>query len=130
MIVEMHKSRFWKRSTHGILAGVCEGMADSLKVDAWLVRLFWILSIALFGTGLALYIIMALVLPREDQILEYRNDKILGVCRRISERSGVELGLIRLVTVLLAIGSFGLTTLVYLGLYFFMPDSKQQIHFS
>lgn len=56
------------RVRNGMLAGVCGGIAEYLNVDPTLVRL---ITAALFFAGtlsLWVYIIAAIIIPREDQI--------------------------------------------------------------
>lgn len=45
------------------LFGVCSGLADYLDVDPTVIRILFIAGFLFFGTGLLLYIIMALVMP-------------------------------------------------------------------
>lgn len=60
--------RLTRSSTHRMLAGVCGGLANYLGVDPTLVRV----AVALvsfftaFVPGLVLYVILALVVPRDD----------------------------------------------------------------
>lgn len=62
-----------------VVLGVCGGMARSLKVDANLVRLFWVLfSVGSIGTGAVIYALMALILPEtrpvpmpEPQVIQH-----------------------------------------------------------
>ena len=56
------------RVRNGMLAGVCGGIAEYLDVDPTLVRL---ITVALFFAGtlsLWVYIIAAIIIPREDQL--------------------------------------------------------------
>ena len=56
------------RVRNGMLAGVCGGIAEYLNVDPTLVRL---ITVALFFAGtlsLWVYIIAAIIIPREDQL--------------------------------------------------------------
>jgi len=49
-----------------MLLGVCAGVAHWLKIDPAIVRILWALfSIASLGTGVILYIVMALIMPEE-----------------------------------------------------------------
>lgn len=43
--------------------GVCSGLADYFDLDPTVMRLIFIVAFLFFGTGLLLYIIMALVMP-------------------------------------------------------------------
>ena len=54
----LHKSTRDKK-----LAGVCGGIAEYLGVDPTLVRLAWALMIFGWGTGVAAYIVCAIILP-------------------------------------------------------------------
>lgn len=50
------------------IAGVCGGVAKYFNIDPTLVRLAYVALVLFGGTGILLYIICALVIPREDQI--------------------------------------------------------------
>ncbi len=50
-----------------MLLGVCAGLAHWLHVDPVVVRILWaLLSIASIGTGVILYIVLAVIMPEED----------------------------------------------------------------
>ena len=52
------------RSNNKMLAGVCAGIAEYFDIDPNLVRLgYALLSIASFGMGLVVYIILMIILP-------------------------------------------------------------------
>lgn len=126
MIIEVNrKNKKWVRSTDGWFAGVFEGLGKTHSIDPNVLRLFWFASVFLFGSGLFLYLILALVLPREDKFEEYQDSKFLGVCKRISQNYGVELGLVRLLAVASLIISFGLTFFGYLVLWIFLPEKRE-----
>jgi phage shock protein PspC (stress-responsive transcriptional regulator) len=117
VVIEVaRRQKYFVRSIDGYLAGVCEGVAKRLGMDPWLVRTLWIISLLLMGSGAILYFLMAIILPREDQLNEYDQSKILGVCHRISMRTGFDLGMIRLLAILSGIASAGVTVIVYLVL--------------
>ena len=48
-----------------MIAGVAAGVADYLGMDRSTVRIIWFLLIFVGGTGLLLYIIMALIVPED-----------------------------------------------------------------
>lgn len=50
------------------IAGVCGGFAKYFGLDSTLIRLAYAILVIFGGTGILLYIICALVIPREDQI--------------------------------------------------------------
>ena len=46
--------------------GVCGGLGDYFDIDPTIIRLIFIGALILYGSGLLLYIIMAIVLPNES----------------------------------------------------------------
>lgn len=57
------------RSNDRMLCGVCGGIAEYFEVDASLIRLAAILGAAFHGAGILAYIIAAIVIPKEPQII-------------------------------------------------------------
>ncbi len=50
-----------------MICGVCGGVADYLGIDSNVVRLIWA-GVSLFaGSGIVLYIIAAVILPKADK---------------------------------------------------------------
>jgi phage shock protein C len=49
------------------LAGVASGLAEYFDIDPSLMRLIWILTIFLGGTGLLVYIALAIIVPEEPE---------------------------------------------------------------
>lgn len=47
------------------IAGVCSGFARYFGIDVTLVRLVWLATVILAGTGLLAYVICWIVIPRE-----------------------------------------------------------------
>ncbi len=47
------------------IAGVCSAFANYFEIDITLVRLVWMLTIILAGTGILVYLICWVVIPRE-----------------------------------------------------------------
>ena len=56
------------KSNNRMLCGVCAGRAEYLGIDPTVVRLIWA-ALGLTGTGILLYIIAALVMPENMDIL-------------------------------------------------------------
>jgi phage shock protein PspC (stress-responsive transcriptional regulator) len=120
----MSKIIKWKRSIDGWGFGVCEGLANSFSINPNLLRAILLLSMFAFGTGLLIYVILGLTLPREDELFEYQNNKFLGVCERIAHKSEIELGLVRVFTIISLFASAGATLLFYIVLHFVLPQSR------
>jgi phage shock protein C len=43
--------------------GVCSGLADYFDLDPTVVRILFLVSVFMFGTGILLYLVMAIVMP-------------------------------------------------------------------
>lgn len=56
------------KSNNRMICGVCAGIAEYLGIDPTVVRLLWA-AIGLTGTGILLYIIAALVMPENMDVM-------------------------------------------------------------
>ena len=56
------------KSNNRMICGVCAGIADYLGIDPTVVRLLWA-ALGLTGTGILLYIIAALVMPENMDVM-------------------------------------------------------------
>lgn len=127
MYIEINNNKKWKRSINGWFGGVFEGLGESFNIEPNILRGLWLLSAFFFGTGFLIYLVMALTLPREDQLMSYHEDKVFGVCKRIAELTGLELGVVRLLAVVSFIASAGTASLLYIILHFALPKPMQKI---
>lgn len=59
----MNGKKLYRNTQNKLLAGVCSGIADYFGIDPTLIRLAWVLLVALGGSGLLAYIIAAIVIP-------------------------------------------------------------------
>ncbi len=60
--------RLYRSQTEKMIGGVCGGLAEVLDVDPTIVRVVFVLLALLGGHGLLLYLILWIVMPRQDQI--------------------------------------------------------------
>ena len=111
----------WTRSNDGWLAGVCQGLGERFDINPGLLRLIWFASVLLFGMGLVFYFICAFCLPLQGHEEEALKPRFLGVCSRLSQKMEVDVGLLRVLTVLIALGSMGTTILAYIVVHFLLP---------
>ena len=56
------------KSNNRMICGVCAGLAEYVGIDPTVVRLIWA-ALGLTGTGILLYIIAALVMPENMDVL-------------------------------------------------------------
>ena len=64
---ELLMKRLYK-SNNRMLCGVCAGVAEYFGIDPTIVRLVWA-ALALSGTGILLYIVAALVMPENLDVM-------------------------------------------------------------
>ncbi len=57
--------KLYKSNANKMVAGVCGGIAEYFNIDPTLVRLGFVAISFLFGSGLLVYIIAAIIIPSE-----------------------------------------------------------------
>ena len=55
-----------KRSNNKMIGGVCAGLAEYLDIDPTIVRIVWVLMVLFAGFGILLYIILWLIMPKQQ----------------------------------------------------------------
>jgi phage shock protein C len=60
--------KLYRSRTDKMIAGVCGGLAEVLDLDPTVVRIVFVLLALLGGHGILLYMILWIIMPREDQI--------------------------------------------------------------
>jgi phage shock protein PspC (stress-responsive transcriptional regulator) len=112
----------WTRSDDGALFGVCKGIAKHVDVPVGILRLIWLGSVLIGGSGLGVYLLLALSLPKESQASNAYKPRLLGVCANLASRLEFDVGLFRFVTLCVFLISLGMTSILYLAAYFFLPQ--------
>ncbi len=64
----METKRLVRSRSNAMIGGVCSGLGNYFGIDPTLVRLFFVLLALAEGTGLLLYFILWIVVPREDRV--------------------------------------------------------------
>jgi hypothetical protein len=59
------QTRFFRRRDDYMIAGVASGIARALGVDAWIIRLIFLILVIGFGTGLLAYFVLWMIMPLE-----------------------------------------------------------------
>ncbi len=62
----MSENRLMRSETDKILGGVCGGIAAYLNIDSVLIRLAFVVLLFASGIGFPIYIILWLIMPRDD----------------------------------------------------------------
>ena len=133
------------RSPHGYLGGVCEGLGQRFSIEPNLLRLGWLVSTLVFGTGVLLYLALWWLLPRSDDAsfeptvwIEgpdghkhpplARTDidrRVLGVCGGLARRWELDPTVVRLGALSLMVLTGPLAIFAYFGAALFMPSSNR-----
>ena len=58
--------QFKRDSENARLAGVCAGIANYFEVDVTLIRVAFVIGALFYGFPILLYVILALVAPRDE----------------------------------------------------------------
>ncbi len=117
-----------------IAGGVCAGLAHYFNIDpVWPRLLFALLVLGSYGSLLIVYIILWIVLPAAEDLVEeasvkkmYRDSErkvIGGVASGVAAFFGADIALIRVLFVIFAIFG-GLGLLVYIILWIALPEAK------
>ncbi len=61
-------NRLYRSESDKKVAGVCGGIAEYFGIDSTIIRLLWLISIVVYGTGLLIYIIAAIIMPTREDI--------------------------------------------------------------
>ena len=61
------RRRLYRSEKDRVIAGVCGGLAEVMRIDVALLRLLFVAA-ALFGGGLIVYLVLWLVLPTESRV--------------------------------------------------------------
>ena len=56
--------------TDSWLGGVCGGLAPATGLPAWLCRLIFVMLVVCGGTGVMLYLLMWILVPKDDGVIE------------------------------------------------------------
>ncbi len=55
-----------RKSKDKKLFGVCGGLGEYFDIDPTIIRILFIISVLFFGTGVLLYLILAIVMPAAE----------------------------------------------------------------
>ena len=125
-----------------MLTGVCGGLSESFGINAMIIRLIFLVSLFFSGTGLIVYLILFVILPKSQQekdIIDiepeleeemqnkiYRkwdNRMIAGVCSGIAQYLSWDVSWVRIAFVVMSfIGGVG--AILYAIFWFMFPNEE------
>ena len=62
----MEEKKRLTRSDDKMIGGVCAGLAEYLDIDPTIVRIVWVLMVLFAGFGILLYVILWLMMPKQQ----------------------------------------------------------------
>ena len=62
----MEEKKRLTRSDDKMMGGVCAGLAEYLDIDPTIVRIVWVLMVLFAGFGILLYVILWLIMPKQQ----------------------------------------------------------------
>ena len=69
------RKKLTRSSKDSIISGVCGGLGEYFDIDTEIVRICWVLLTTMnFITGIFTYIVCAIVIPEENEIIYDSND--------------------------------------------------------
>ncbi|OGL52197.1 hypothetical protein A3K55_00010 [Candidatus Shapirobacteria bacterium RBG_13_44_7] len=80
--------RLYRSNKDYILAGVCGGLGEYLGVDVLVIRLLFVIAMIWGGGGIIIYLILAIVVPREPGkgVVVDREEKVREMVEEVGER--------------------------------------------
>ena len=61
--------KLYRSEKDKMICGVCAGMAEYFNIDSTLVRLAWVLFCFAGGAGLLAYIVAAIIIPTQSNVM-------------------------------------------------------------
>jgi phage shock protein PspC (stress-responsive transcriptional regulator) len=62
--VNINSKRFYRTKENSVFGGVCGGLGIYFNIDPVLIRLIFVLSVLLFGSGTFVYIVLWIIIPK------------------------------------------------------------------
>jgi phage shock protein PspC (stress-responsive transcriptional regulator) len=70
--------KLYRSRTDRKIWGVCGGLAKYFDIDPTIVRVIAIASVLFTGAGIIAYIVMAIVIPLENSVVDPPKDEVKG----------------------------------------------------
>jgi len=84
------RDRLTRSTRDKVIFGVAGGMADYFGIDPTIVRVLWVVAAVFGGFGVLLYLILGVVIPRDDEIDAIRADEPLRIAEERFARGEID----------------------------------------
>ena len=123
----------YRSRTNKKIAGICAGFGEYFDLDPSIIRIVWLATVLLGGTGVLIYLICWLVIPLNTEqhivttfhpLTRSKNNKIIaGVCGGLGEYFQIDPVIFRLAFIV-AVLALGMGILLYIILWIAVPSEK------
>jgi len=123
----------YRSRTNKKIAGICAGFGEYFDLDPSIIRIIWLATVLLGGTGALIYLICWLIIPlnpEQDVVTTFhpltrsKNNRIIaGVCGGLGEYFQIDPVIFRLAFIV-SILALGMGLLLYLILWIAVPSEK------
>ena len=62
------KKRLYRIENGAKVFGVCGGISEYFDIDPTIVRIIWAVMVFIYGSGILLYLIFAMCMPKKSEI--------------------------------------------------------------
>lgn len=62
---EIRYKRLYRSEDDRIIAGICGGLGEYFTIDPVIIRLIWVLTLLIGGSGIVIYLLAWLLVPRK-----------------------------------------------------------------
>jgi len=116
-------TKLYKSTTDKVIDGVCGGIAEYFDIDSVIVRALFVLITLVGGSGILLYIVLAIIMPEQGTKSKNTNEvvaenakniekKVTETVEKVEEKIGKKH----------SVSTFGVV-LIFLGIYFLLQTS-------
>lgn len=78
----LHRSR-----QHRMLLGVCGGLGEYFDVDPTIIRIIFLASLLLGGTGIIVYLVLLVVMPDEQQLGSHPREAVRSTVGEVTSET-------------------------------------------
>jgi phage shock protein C len=127
----------YRSSTNKKIAGICGGIAEYFQLDPTLIRIIWLSSVLMGGTGILVYVICWIIVPEKQNShvisaiqssplrRSLHNKRIAGVCGGLGEHFKIDPIIMRIGFLILALCGVGWGILLYIILWIALPLEEE-----
>ncbi|MDD5696516.1 MAG: PspC domain-containing protein [Candidatus Pacebacteria bacterium] len=83
--------KIYRSQKNRIIFGVCGGLAEYFEIDPLLIRIFFILLVIAGGSGVLFYLILAVLIPKEENKVDWDKDNLVEETKKRTKELAKEI---------------------------------------